>query len=107
MSDVQILFEGNDMVLEVAGLKNEVTGEFLNSATVTVSLADNDGQPVDGNAWPLPLQYVTDSDGVYRATLADTLDLTTNTRYVAELIVDAGPGLRAKWLRDCICRKRR
>lgn len=107
MSDVHILFEGNDMMLEVAGLKNELTGAFMNSATVTVSLADNDGEPVDGNAWPLPLQYVADSDGVYRATLADTLDLTSNTRYVAELIADAGAGLRGKWLLDCVCRKRR
>jgi hypothetical protein len=107
MSDVHILYDGNDMILEVSALKNEVTGGFLNAATVTVSLADTDGNPVDGNAWPLALGYVTDSDGIYRVTLADTLVLTPDTRYLAEVIADAGSGLRAKWVEDCICRTRR
>lgn len=107
MSDVHILFDGNDMVLEVSGLKNETTGAYLNSAAVAVSLADADGNPVDGNAWPLALDYVADSDGVYRVTLADALALTPNARYTAELTADAGAGLHAKWLLECVCRKRR
>src|SRR5258705_4441177 len=104
MSDVHILFDGNDMVLEVSELMNEVTGAFLNSATVTVSLADVNGNPVDGNAWPLALEYVAGSDGMYRVTLADTLGITPNARYAADLIADAGAGLRAQWQLDCVCR---
>lgn len=107
MSDVHILFEGNDMVLEVSALRNEVTGAFLNNATVSVSLSDSEGNPVDGNAWPLALEYVSGSDGIYRVTLADTLALTADARYLAELIADAGAGLRAKWVSDCVCRTRR
>lgn len=107
MSDVHILYDNNDMVLEVSGLMNEVSGDFLNSATVTVSLADSDGNPVAGNAWPLALEYVAASDGIYRVTLADTLDLAPNARYVADLIADGGAGLRAQWSLDCVCRARR
>lgn len=107
MSKVEILYDGNDMVLEVASLKNDVSGEFLNEATVTVSLADSAGEPVAGNPWPLALEYLEDSNGVYRATLADTLTLSPGARYVAEVIADAGSGQRGKWEVDCVCRVRR
>lgn len=106
MSDVFVLFEGNDMVLEVSELRNEISGELINSATVTVSLSDADGNPVAGNAWPLSLEYIADSDAIYRATLADTLGLMPDARYFAEVIADNGPGQRAKWIKDCVCRKR-
>jgi hypothetical protein len=107
MSDVHIIFEGNDMVLELSELMNEITGEIINNAVVTVTLSDEAGAPVNGNSWPLPLEYIIGSDGIYRAILADTLALTPDARYFAELVADAGPGLRAKWVKDCVCRVRR
>lgn len=106
MSEIFILFADNDMVLEISKLRNDVTGAFLNAAMVTVRLLNEDGTPVTGSAWPLPLDYVSDSEGVYRAILADTLVLTNASRYIAEVIADAGGGLRAKWALDCICRTR-
>jgi len=107
MGDVHVLFEGNDMVLEVSALRNEVSGGFLNNATVTVSLKTSAGVAVSGSSWPLALSYVAASDGAYRATLADTLELTPGSRYLAEIIADGGAGLRAKWVTDCVCRVRR
>lgn len=105
--DVQTLYVGNDMLLEVADLKDDVTGEHLNAATVTVTLKDSAGVNVTGETWPLALAYVTSSNGVYRATLKDTLSLTANARYVATVIADAGSGKRAQWELDVVARTRR
>uniref|UniRef100_A0ABX1N8I5 Uncharacterized protein n=1 Tax=Aromatoleum buckelii TaxID=200254 RepID=A0ABX1N8I5_9RHOO len=60
-----------------------------------------------GETWPLALTYVTDSNGVYRATLKDTLSLTANARYVATVSADGGSGKQARWDLDFVCRVRR
>lgn len=106
MSNVNILYTGNDTVIEVKGLKNEVNGAFLNAATVTTTLMDADGDEVAGETWPKALQYVTGSDGIYRATLPYTLSLAAGGRYVAQISVNAGAGLRASFSLPCVARSR-
>jgi hypothetical protein len=106
MSNVAILYTGNDTVLEIKGLKNEVTGGFLNAATVTATLVDSDGDEVGGHDWPATLAYVTDSDGIYRATLPYGMALTSGGRYTAQITANAGSGLRASWAIPCLARAR-
>lgn len=106
MSNVNILYTGNDTVIEVAGLKNEVTGAFLNSAAVTATLVDAEGDQVAGETWPKTLTYVTGSDGIYRATLPYTMSLVPSGRYVAQISVNAGAGLRASFALPCVARPR-
>lgn len=106
MNNVQILFVGNDTVLEVDVLKNELTGAYMNSATVTVSLADESGNAVVGESWPKTLNYVSGSDGTYRATLAYGMVLVVGRKYNAQVVADAGSGLRAAWTIPCVARER-
>jgi hypothetical protein len=106
MSNVNILYTGNDTVLEVKGLKDEVGGDFLNAATVTATLVDAEGDQVAGETWPKTLTYVLSSDGVYRATLPYTMGLTAGGRYVAQVSVNAGAGLRASFALPCVARAR-
>jgi len=106
MSTVHIIYEGNDMVIELRGLKNEVSGAYIDSATVGVTLKDADGVNVSGESWPLTMNYVTGSNGKYRATLADTLSLTPRARYTATITADAGAGLKGKWVEDLVCQQR-
>ena len=91
------LYLNNDNTLEVAGLQNAVTGQYINDATVEVTLRDADGDEVAGQNWPLTLSYVTDSDGIYRGTLEDDLELTARADYTAEITVDAGADLTGQW----------
>lgn len=107
MSNVYILFDNSDMVLELDGVRNETSGTFLNAAVATVTLKDSAGVSVTGQTWPLTLSYVPLSDGVYRAGLSNALAITPGSRYVALINVDAGAGLRAEWQADCICSVRR
>lgn len=106
MSNVTILYVGNDTVLEVRGLKNEVTGAFLNAAAVTATLVDAEGDQVTGQSWPVTLAYVTGSDGLYRATLSYGMGLTSGGRYTAQITANGGSGLRASWSIPCLARAR-
>lgn len=105
MSNVTVLYVGNDNILEVANLKNDVSGADINNATVSVILADDNGAQIGGATWPMALSYVTGSKGVYRATLPYTLEMTAGLRMMATVTVDAGP-LRAQFDLECVARSR-
>lgn len=107
MSNVHILYVGNDTALEVGDLRDELTGEALNSASVAVTLKDAAGANVTGGTWPLAMVYVTDSDGVYRCTLGHALSLTAGQKYTAVITANAGTGLYATWNEECVARLRR
>jgi hypothetical protein len=106
MSNIAVIYVGNDNLVEVPALKNELTGADINDATVTVSLADAAGNAVSGETWPKALTYVEGSHGIYRATLPYTLDLVPGGRYFATIVADAGAGLRAEWDIECVARNR-
>lgn len=105
MSTIHVLLIGNDSVLEIDRLKNEVSGAFLNAASAAVTLQDTAGTAVAGASWPKQLDYVTASDGLYRCTLPAALVLTANARYTALVEVSAA-GLTASWRIECVARTR-
>lgn len=96
MATAQILFFKNDTLIELLGLKNEVTQVVINSATVDVTLVDDTDAEVVGETWPLSMPS-TGADGDYRATLKDTLTLTQDRQYVAKIDADAGAQLKGHW----------
>jgi hypothetical protein len=106
MSTITVLYIDNDNILEVCHVREELTGDFLNSATVQVTLFNSDGAETTGDTWPKPMPYVANSKGVYRVLLPASLDLQPNGRYAAEIVVDAGSGLLGKWTVDCVARVR-
>lgn len=86
---VQIkLFIGNSNVVEMSGLRaNDVSGVYINDATVTCTITDLNGTEVAGQTWPLTMDYQTGSNGIYQATLPAGLSLTEDASYL--VIVDA------------------
>jgi len=94
---MQAIYIGNDNLLEVSGLQNALNDSYINDATVTVTLTNQAGDAVSGQAFPLTLNYVTDSNGVYRATLEDALALTEGAIYTAKITADAGGDLIGTW----------
>lgn len=106
MSNIHILYDNNDNILEVDGLKNDLTGVFLNTATVTVTLKDATGAEVAGDIWPKAMEYLDASNGIYRTTLPYSLVMTAGSRYSAVIAADGGAGLHAEWTVECVCRAR-
>jgi hypothetical protein len=93
----EVIYKGNDHVLELAGLQNGDTLAYINSANVEATLKDSTGTEVTGQTWPLVLGYVAASDGVYRGVLDDSLALVPGAIYTAEILVDAGADLKGRW----------
>ena len=91
-----IVLVNNDNVVELNGLRNPVTGEFLNAATVDITITDPDGVEVTGETWPLTIPYVAASNGIYRVILDKVIDFIAGVRYTA-VINAAESGLDAKW----------
>lgn len=105
--DTLTIYEDNDAYIEVKGLLNRTTGAFVENATMAVTLKTLAGAEVAGQTWPLTMSFVTGTNGVYRATMPSTLDVTQGTSYTAVITADGGPGLLAKWEIDVQCQKRR
>lgn len=87
-----VAFVANTNILELRGLKDALTGQFINNATVSVSdLQNADGVgvgPVSGS--PFAMDYVAGSDGIYRGVLANTWSLVAGECYIAFVEVNAG-----------------
>lgn len=85
------VFINNDNVIFVRGLRNvmEPEGQYLNDATVEVTLKNHMNQEVSGQSWPLTLAYITDSDGDYQGQLEDGIAMAPATHKLA-VHVDAG-----------------
>ena len=87
-----VAFVANTNILELRGLKDALTGAFINNATVSISdIQDEVGVgvgPVSGS--PFAMDYVTGSDGIYRGVLSNTWSFVAGECYIAFVEVDAG-----------------
>tara|TARA_R110000868_G_scaffold276699_1_gene536417 strand:- start:47 stop:358 length:312 start_codon:yes stop_codon:yes gene_type:complete len=78
-------FVANTNVLELRGLQLAITEAYLNNATVSVTVKDDCGDNVSGQTWPATMNYVSASNGDYRAILLNTVALQSGKKYFAEI----------------------
>lgn len=90
---MELLLYKNDMLLELTGLKNELTEAFVNNATVTATLKTRAGVAVSGQTWPLTLVYKTASDGIYQGILDAALVVSVGDHLKAEVTIVAAGGI--------------
>ena len=66
-------------------------GDPVNTATVTVTIYDcSTGLATTDESWPVTLDYVAASDGVYRKTFDPFTSLTVGQRYKIVTPIEAG-----------------
>jgi hypothetical protein len=70
-----ILFLGNSTGIRLRNLKNKFNQQFMNSATASVTLLDENGSPIAGETWPKAMPYVSNSDGTYEIGLSSSIDI--------------------------------
>ena len=90
------IFIGEDNVVEWLRLRNNVTEEYVTTATVRATLKDSAGANVAG-AVAVALRYVADSDGDYQGTIsaAATSGMTDGATYYLEVTATGdGTGFR-------------
>ena len=86
-----ILFDDNDQAITLSGLQDTITGDYVNDATVTVTL-QIDGVDLGGETWPLAMGYVAGSNGNYRAILLAAIEATAGERITATVNVQTTVG---------------
>jgi hypothetical protein len=87
---MKTIYIGNDNLVTLYDLRNALTQEYVNDAEAEVTVVDENSDPVDGGDWPMPMEYVADSNGKYIAALPETLQLTPGTFYKAVVSVKSG-----------------
>lgn len=82
------LFKQNDNSI-VWDEMQDASGNFLNSATVTMTLKDSNSNPVTG-ATNVPLTYVSGSNGRYQGAISSNVGLVVGASYTLELTAFQG-----------------
>lgn len=72
---IRVIYENNDMVIEVKGLKDVVTGAYVNDASASFEVYKSNGQLEGNGTWPIAMSYVAGTRGVYRGVMPAYLDL--------------------------------
>lgn len=87
---MDVLLIGNDQTLLVQSVTDEITGSYINDATVTASLRQMNTTAVPGQSWPLTLDYVAASNGNYRGNLENDLEIREGLKYIVEITIVSG-----------------
>lgn len=103
----ELAYVANDNVIQLKGLQ-DIDDNYINDATVTlVTVETSAGVQVTGQTFPVSMGYVAASNGIYRATLEDAVNLVHQSQYVAKIDVDAtSEGLQAHFELDFVARTR-
>lgn len=95
MSDLTLYID-NDNRIKLVGLA-DADNTYQNSATVQVTLKDDQGNNLAGQTWPLALSYVAASNGDYKEVLQDTISGLTNGDDITAVVDVESGGLTAHW----------
>lgn len=91
------IYIDNTNVVRLVGLKNNIDDEYINDATVTVTIKTKTGEDVEGVEWPITADYVDGSNGDYTAIIPHTLELIKGS-YVAHVdAVGTSPNNVGNW----------
>lgn len=74
MPRAYVMFVDNDMLIEVDGLQDSSDDSYLNAATVTALLKDENDVNVTGQLMPVSLSYVAGSNGKYQGIFDSVVD---------------------------------
>jgi hypothetical protein len=92
---VVYLFPKNTQLVQIAGLQDQVSGAYLNGATVTATLINFQGNP-DPIFQNIPMNYVAATNGNYEGIVPDTFDAPLGSGYVLQIQADES-GVQALW----------
>jgi hypothetical protein len=97
---IKLIYRDNDNLIRVTGLRDiSASGDYLNAATVTANLYDDDGNLVSQSGG-ITLSYVSGSTGDYEGVLQSTESLTVGDEYKLEIDADEG-GAVGHWKVEC------
>ena len=96
---LDVAFALNTNIIELIGLRDAITGAYINNATVSVVDIDHeDGDPVGAvSGSPITMTYQSGTDGTYRGVIPADLPLVAGECYVAVIEADGGVDRFGRW----------
>lgn len=86
-----LMYPGNTQIIQLIGLQDLVSGSYLNAATITATLVDDNGNVVSSELNQVNFTYVTASNGNYNCVFGDpNFQPAVGTSY--QLIIDGNQG---------------
>ncbi len=95
MSDIQIWYENNDMVIEISDVKDAITGNPIDGATITGTLKDSAGVDVPGITWPQTIPNV--GTGLYRLAIDKAAQVMSGEIYTLFIVLVTPGGVDGYW----------
>ena len=92
-----VAFVANTNIIELRGLQAAIDESYVNDAVVFVTIKDDCGSNVAGQAWPAAMSYVEGSSGDYRLILASALQIKAGKKYFAEISATGGQSEIGFW----------
>lgn len=93
--ELKIYFLQNDNVFEMVGVKNKVTGVPIDGGTASMTVKDVGGSSVQGEDWPLSLEFI--EPGTFRGIAGPDLTMTPGEEYFAVVDVLGPNGEKGHW----------
>ena len=102
------LYAGNNTIeVELIGLKDASDNSYINDATVTATIHEEDGTTeVTGETWPISLAYVTASNGDYRGVVSADSNIVARTKYQITISATDADGNKGEWINFAIASRR-
>jgi len=101
---IAILYENNDTVVEISGLQNGITKQYINNGSASF-VVQKDGIDVTGQAFPVTMIYAPNTRGVYRGMLSAAADVAEGD--IVDIIVSVtGGGLSGQFKTTVKVRRR-
>ena len=88
---------GNSHKVSLSELR-DLAGQYVNNASVTVTLFDQAGDALAGTTWPLTMQEDGTNTGTYTAIIPYDVEVIPNQRLAGRIVADVS-GVVAQW--DC------
>lgn len=80
LKTIGVFFVDNDNEVVIKGLREGLTGTFINNASLTFTVYDLCEDAVSGGS-SISMPYITGSNGNYRGILPGTVGLSASTQY--------------------------
>jgi hypothetical protein len=97
MGGMMSVYISNTNILEVRGLQEAISGDYVSNATVAVTVVDECGSAISGVSWPVSMQYVAGTTGDYRAVISNAAIFSPGKFYFAEISANAGVNKIGFW----------
>lgn len=101
MSHQQFAYVNNDNLLTVRGLQSIAANSlgFTNTASVVVTcVLSGTATEVTGATWPIAMTLTNSEVGEWQTTLVDSLVLTADEYYEAQVTADNGTDMKGYWV---------